>query len=43
MSHDQGRCNLNFFAVLADLIHFVDYIDVDEIFNIVEDNEDLQD
>lgn len=27
---------------MADLIHFVDDIDVEEIVNIVEDNEDIQ-
>ena len=28
---------------MADLIHFVDDIDVEEIVNILEDNEDIQD
>ena len=28
---------------MANLIHFVDDIDVEEIVNIVEDNEDIQD
>ena len=41
-SRDQRRYKLTFFAVMADLIQFVDDIDVAEILNIVEDNEDIQ-